>query len=136
MQVQVLIIATILSFSTLAREKITSVDFVQVLNDYHAEALFYYQNNWQRYRKQAQTKGYIESYQILQTEPNDKVPFHFMLITTYPDQQAFDKREEHFQPLIETGGGLKLLNDLKPGEFRKTLFYVDGKTLGTQSVKP
>lgn len=127
MRLQIFVTAFLLSFNLMASEKITSVDFVEILNDKREEALFYYKNNWEKYRKQAQQLGYIESYMLLQTQPTEDAPFHLMLITTYPNQQAFDQREEHFQPLIAAGGGLKLLNEAKPPAFRKTLFYVDGK---------
>ena len=105
--------------------KISTIDFVQVLNNNKKEVLYYYKNNWEILRKMAVTKGYIESYQFLKTTPTKEAPFSFMLITTYKNKAQFDKREPHFQELIKAKGKLKLLNDKKPGEFRKVLFGKD-----------
>jgi hypothetical protein len=97
-----------LSFCLHASQKITSVDFVQVIDNNKQEALYYYQNNWQHYRQLAKAKGFIEDFMLLETEATEQAPFHFMLITTYPNQEAYDKREENFRPLMETRDGLKL----------------------------
>jgi len=103
-------------------EAISTVDFVQILYDNQAEALFYYENNWKPLRDTALAKGYITSYEMLETPFTEDAPFHLMLITTYADEEQFAKREEHFLPLVETSGGLKLLNDKQPDAFRKSVF--------------
>lgn len=103
-------------------DRITTVDFVQILDDNKAEAEFYYQNNWKVLRQMALKKGYIHSYQLLETPVSEEAPFHYMLITTYADKAQYDLREDHFGELIKEKGELKLLNDKKPGEFRKSLF--------------
>ena len=111
-------------------QKISTIDFVQVLNDNKEEAIFYYENNWLELRKMAVDKGYIVSYSILETEPTDEAPFHLVLQTTYPNKDAFDMAEERFQELIKERGPLQLLNDKKTGEFRKILFSkMDAKHL-------
>jgi hypothetical protein len=102
--------------------KISTIDFVQVLNNNKKEVLHYYKNNWEILRKMAVKKDYIASYQFLETTPTKEAPFSFMLITTYKNKAQFDKREPHFQELIKAKGKLDLLNDKKPGEFRKVLF--------------
>lgn len=105
--------------------KISTIDFVQVLNQNKKEVIFYYENNWEVLRKMAIKKSYIDSYQLLETKPTKEAPFSFMLITTYKDKAQFDKREKHFQELIKLKGKLKLLNHKKPKEFRKTIFSKD-----------
>jgi hypothetical protein len=105
--------------------KISTIDFVQVLNRNKKEVIFYYQNNWEVLRKMAVQKNYIDSYQFLETSPTKEAPFSFMLITTYKNQKQFAKREKHFQELIKAKGALKLLNNKKPGEFRKVIFGKD-----------
>ncbi len=105
--------------------QISSVDFVAVANDHHAEALFYYQNNWKALRTAAVKKGYIASYQLLEVEPSETTPFHFILITTYANQAQYDARETHFEELIQASGGLKLLNTLQPKDFRQVLHGQD-----------
>ncbi len=102
--------------------KISTLDFVQVLNNNKAEALYYYQNNWLELRKKAVEKGYIASFDFLETEPTPENPINFILITTYLEKDDFEKREENFAELIKERGGLQLLNEIKPEEFRKTLF--------------
>ena len=106
--------------------KITVIDFVQILNDNQEEADYYYKNNWKWLREKAIEKGYIHSYQVLETSPTDDQPFHLMLITTYKDQAQYEKGEDHFQKLIEQKGSLRLLNEKQPGEFRKNLFHKEG----------
>ena len=49
-----------------------------------------------------------------------------ILITTFSNAVQFDNRETHFSKLIKASGGLKLLNDKTPGEFRKSVFAVVG----------
>ena len=105
-----------------AQDKISSIDFVQIQNDNKAEALYYYQNNWKVLRESAIEKGYIHSFQFLEVEPTEEAPFHIILITTYGNEAQYAKREEHFSELIEARGDLRLLNEKKPGEFRKILF--------------
>ena len=102
-------------------DRISTIDFVQVLNDNKEEVIYYYQNNWRVLREMAIKKGYIHSFQLLET-PIDGEPFQFMLITTYKNEEQYDLREDHFAELIEERGALKLLNNKKPGEFRKILF--------------
>ncbi|GAA3606558.1 hypothetical protein Q4Q39_11090 [Flavivirga amylovorans] len=109
-------------------DKISTIDFVQILNDNKEEAAFYYQNNWKVLRKMAIKKKYIHSFQILETPANEDAPFHLMLITTYLNEEQYKLREDHFSELIKEKGKLELLNDKKPGAFRKTLFSKE-KTL-------
>ena len=103
-------------------ETISTVDMVEVLNGNQAEAEFYYENNWKVLRDQAMEKGYIHSYQLIKTEPTEDLPVSLMLITTYKDMAQYEQAEENFGKLIEASGGLKLLNDKKPGEFRKNIY--------------
>ena len=102
--------------------KISTIDFVQIINNNKKEAIYYYQNNWEVLRKMAVKKDYIRSYQLLKTIPTKEAPFSFMLITTYKNKMQFDKREKYFEELIKEKGSLELLNAKKPGDFRKTLF--------------
>ncbi len=103
-------------------DRISTMDFVQVLNDNKQEALYYYQNNWKILREMALSEKYIDSYQLLETTPSEEAPFTFMLITTYANEGQYSQREENFAKLIEQRGPLKLLNEKQPAEFRKTSF--------------
>ena len=106
-------------------QSISSMDFVEIVNDNQEEALFYYQNNWKILRQMAIKKNYISSFKLLKDMGQDKNSFSLILVTTYANREQFEKREEHFQELIKEKGGLELLNEKKPGEFRKTVFSKD-----------
>ena len=103
-------------------DKISTIDFVQIVNDNKDEAMYYYENNWKVLREMAIKKGYIHSFQILETPMSEDEPFQLMLITTYLNKEQYDLRENHFSILIKEKGELKLMNDMKPVDFRKTLF--------------
>jgi hypothetical protein len=124
---RILIILLLLGMSTIGTaqtdERTTVIDFVEILNDNHEEALYYFENNWLALRKKAIDKGYIDSYQLLETPYSEAAPFHFMLITTYANQEQYDQSEDRFVELIEEKGPLQLLNAKQPGEFRKIVFY-------------
>lgn len=106
-------------------EQVTTIDYVQVLNDNREETLFYYQNNWKLLRAQAVEKSYIDSFQLLETPYSEEAPFHFILVTTYANQAQYEKREDNFGELIEAKGPLRLLNDKQPTDFRKIIFSKD-----------
>ena len=80
--------------------KISTIDFVQTLNNNEKEVIYYYENNWEILRKMAIKKNYIDSYQLLKTKSTKDAPFSFMLITTYKNKTQFDAREKHFEELI------------------------------------
>ncbi|WP_350285621.1 hypothetical protein [uncultured Croceitalea sp.] len=103
-------------------EKISTIDFVQILNNNKEEAIYYYQNNWKVLREMALEKEYIHSYEVLEPQMSEEAPFELMLITTYLGKDQYDSRETHFEELIKAKGPLSLMNEKKPNQFRKTLF--------------
>jgi len=103
--------------------RISTIDFVEIIDANIKEAVYYYNNNWKVLRQRALAKDYILSYQLLKTPLTDDNKIELLLITTYANQEQYDKREEHFEELIKDKGGLKLLNDKKPNEFRKIAFF-------------
>lgn len=110
--------------------KVSTIDFVQILNDNREEAIYYYENNWLELRKMALERSFIDSYEIIEVGFTDDAPFHLILKTTYASLEQHSKAEERFTKLIEEKGALKLLNDKKPGDFRKVIFNTpDGKHL-------
>ncbi len=117
----ILLILAVISYGQ-QNTQISTIDFVQILNDNNEEAIYYYQNNWTELRERAMNKGIIHSYQLLEVPATQDAPFHLMLITTYANENQFDLREEGFSRLIEEHGQLKLLNGKTPDEFRKTVF--------------
>ncbi len=111
-------------------ERISTLDFVQVLDDNYEEAIYYYQNNWNILREWAVKESYIASYEFMQTQPSQEQPFHFILMTTYSNKEQFDKREENFAILIERRGGRRLKNELQPSEFRKIIYSKESSSHG------
>ena len=102
--------------------RISTIEFVQILDDNKEEALFYYQNNWKVLREMAVKKSYIDSFELLEVEFTEDQPYHIILMTTFANKDQFEKREEYFEELIKAKGPLRLLNKKKPGEFRKNLY--------------
>lgn len=103
-------------------DRITTIDFVEILNNNKEEAVYYFKNNWKILRDIAVERNYIESYEILETPWSEDEPFHIMLITTYADRDQYELREDHFGELIKEKGEVNLMNGKKPNEFRNTLF--------------
>lgn len=103
---------------------IRSYDFVEILNDHEEEAMYYYELNWLPARELAVEKGYIESFDLLETRFSKDCPFHVILITTYSDSAQYKAREKNFDKVFEIRGERKLLNELQPSEFRGFVFDV------------
>lgn len=115
-------------------EVVTVVSIIKVKNNKHAEASFYYENNWKVLRKQALAEGIIHSYEFVEAKADEKADFDYVTITRFDDQAQFDKAEENFAKIMEPRGDPKLLNDLKPNEFREVVYVKIGKSLfGTKS---
>lgn len=102
-------------------EVITTIENVKILNNNRAEALYYFKNNRKVLRDKAKAKNYITSYSLDETKFSETEPFHIKLTTVYENKTQYENREKHFQKLIKENGSLKLLNDKKPGEFRKSV---------------
>ncbi len=118
--------------SSHAQKVISTIDFVKIKNDHRPEALFYYENNWKLFRDIALEKNYIKSYKLLTTRPDTTSNnFDLILITEYSDSTQFKLNEQRFQEIIKTSrpSGLKLLNDLKPNDFRQLLFFKQTETI-------
>lgn len=103
--------------------EIHTYDFVKVLNGNQSEALYYYQNNWQKLREEAVKQSYIKGFSVLQT--GNKAEYDLALVTVYASEKQFSQREANFQKLIDARGELALLNDKKPADFRKVVGEAD-----------
>lgn len=119
-----------LSVASHAQEKIVTVfEAVKIKNEKRAEAVYYYENNWKVLREQAVKKGYIHSFEFFESKADEQAGFDLVLITRFKDQAQYEKAEENFKELIEAKGGLRLLNELKPGEFRQRVFVKVGNSI-------
>jgi hypothetical protein len=103
---------------------VSVMDFVKIRNGKKAEALYYYENNWKMYREVAVERGLIHSYQLVIATPDSLNNFDLILITTYKDSAQYLKSEENFQPILKElrPNGPKLLNEIKPADFRQNVF--------------
>ena len=128
MRIKLLFIVLFMSSFCFAQQnnQLSTIDFVKVLNNNKEEVVYYYNHNWKILREMALKKGYIASYQFLETSPSEKAPFSFILITTYPNQEQYDLREKHFAEVIKEKGALQLMNDKKPADFRENLYNKEG----------
>jgi hypothetical protein len=104
---------------------ISVIDFVKIKDEKIKEALYFYENNWRVYRAIALTKEYIKSYQLLTTAADSNANFDIILITEYSDSTQLKLSEKRFQEIIKDlrPTGPKLLNNVKPNDFRVNLFY-------------
>lgn len=108
-------------------QQISSMDFVKVKNNHFEETEFYYDNNWKKLREIALQRGIIHSYELKKVKSGtEEKQFDFILITTYQDQAQYDASEEEFDKIIaevrKTNDGPKLLNQIKPSDFREILY--------------
>ncbi|MDC8002931.1 hypothetical protein POV27_02650 [Aureisphaera galaxeae] len=100
-------------------ESITSMDFVEVVDNQVEETVYYYENNWLVLRKKAIEDKAIKDYGLFISPATEKDPAYIVLVTTYANKEQFDNRENYFGKLIEARGERKLLNEKQPSEFRK-----------------
>ena len=107
------------------KAQISTIEFVEILNGNKAEALFYFKNNWKVLREKALAQNHISGFQLMENERSKEAPFDLILMTSYATHQQYLDREEVFQVLISESGGLQLMNDKKPSEFRKSVFGIE-----------
>ena len=70
--------------------------------------MFYYENNWKTLREKASAKGYIHSYELIESKADEKADFDIVLITRYANQTQFDKAEENFQEIMREHDGFEI----------------------------
>jgi hypothetical protein len=118
------VIASIFVVQAQNNPSIFAIDFVKILNNNQKETFYYYANNWNASREIALAKNYIKSYQLINTKADSAADFDLMLITEYTDSTQYKMREERFASIIKelNPAGPKLLNTIKPNDFRKIVF--------------
>ena len=109
--------------------KISVTEGIAVKNGHHKEAVFYYENNWLAFRKEALKLGYIDSYELIVSE-NDDDDADILLVTNFSSRAQFNAIEERYKNLTQ-GKELQLLNDIPPKEFRQSVFIFTGKNKWT-----
>ena len=73
-------------------------------------------------------KKIIKSYQLVEAKADSLNNFDLILITVYTDSVQYSKSEENFAPLLKQlrPNGPVLLNETKPNDFRKNVFFKIG----------
>ncbi|GMN11828.1 hypothetical protein MTsPCn9_12040 [Croceitalea sp. MTPC9] len=127
MKFKVLVVLFFGGFLLHSQEKpqISTMEFVEILNNNKAEALYYFKNNWKVLREKALAKDDITGFNLMESKKSEESPFDLILMTSYANKEKYMNREQAFQALISQSGGLKLLNKKKPSEFRRSVFAID-----------
>ena len=100
-----------------SNERVSTLEFVKIVGDNRAEAMYYYENNWKPLRELAVQRGYIESFQLVENTGDD-TSFDLVLVTNYSSHAQYDQHESRFDELMRTRGDVALLNDKQPDDFR------------------
>ncbi|MEQ9090187.1 MAG: hypothetical protein RIE52_03810 [Balneola sp.] len=116
-----------LSLVSVSAQEVSVIDFVKTVDNNKEELIYYYESNWKVLRDIALEKDFIHSYELLITEADPAADFDVILITRYKNEKQYQQGEERFQQIIKERnkeyGGIRLLNELKPGEFRKNVSH-------------
>ena len=105
-----------------AAAEVITVDYVRVLNGNAKEAVYFYENNWKKFRIAAVRKGIITSFKLLVKSSQDGQT-DILLITAFESQEQYERREENFLEVMQDAreGGPALLNNKSPAEFREVI---------------
>ena len=106
--------------------KISVVEGIAIKNGNRAEAIYYYENNWLSFRKEALELGYIDSYELIVSSNDSSDDAGIVLITHFESAAQFSEIEANFEKIMQHRQ-LQLLNDIEPGEFRENIFVVTGE---------
>ena len=98
-----------------ASEAILFQEKIKILNGKKEEAIYYYRNNWEAFRKHAKERRWIQDYSLkLSSSQEDE----FVLETLFADSSQFWQIEKHFKEWATARTGPILLNEISPSEFR------------------
>ena len=100
-------------------QTISAIDIVQGNKRFEKEILFYYRENWAKFREQAFKEGAISGYRLLTTPLDSLGNFSLILVTEYPDSSRLLQSEQNFQPIMKQirPHGPIYLNKLKREQF-------------------
>lgn len=108
------------------KNSMAKIDFVKIKNNNQNEAIYFYENNWKKFREAAISKSYIKSYELLTDESFSNSNFDIILITEYVDENQFSRYEENFESITTSlhPNGPQFLNRKKPSEFRENVYSI------------
>ncbi len=106
------------------------MDFVKTHAGKEAEKQYFYENNWLAFRKEALKRRYIAGYELVSVK-DSSAGYDTILITRYADSTQFAAIEKRFTDVMKEiqPEGTKLLNALKPNEFRAFVRAFAGKSV-------
>jgi len=107
------------------------MDVVEVPVARREEAIYYFENNWKLFREVAMEKGLIRSYRMMEVDHENSDHLELILTTEFSNDTQFEQVEENFEPIMKAvrPNGPILLNEIKPGEFRKLVSTRKGLVL-------
>ena len=122
------LIQSISFLTVIIGQKVTSIDIVQAREKDMEEVNYFYEKNWLEFRKESLNSGYITGYKFIQSQPDSLGMITITLLTEYADCTMYNKREEHFRPIMSriSPNGPKYLNQRKNREFLKNIHDTDG----------
>lgn len=118
-----LVLACLALSRTAYADAVTVVEGVEIVNGNREEAIFFYANNWQKFREEALRLGYLDSYELIVSDEGRDPKVEIVLVTRYANPEQYEESEPRFQKII-AARTLQLMNDLKPGEFRQNVFLL------------
>lgn len=123
-------VAFFILLSSLNAQVISTLDIVKVNGQYEQEAMYFYNENWLQFRKEALKENVISDYEMLRTPDDSAGFFNLILITEYADSASFRNMEAGFAPIMKrvAPNGPKMLNDVPRSKF---LEYVSGHDMSS-----
>lgn len=110
-------------WQTVLADAVTVVEGIKILDGKRAEAVFYYENNWAHFRREAVEQELVDSFELIVAGPDNDEPVDILLITRFRDPEQYAGIEDAYERIMD-GRELRLLNDTVPGEFRRSAFVV------------
>lgn len=108
-----------------------TMDFVKIKDGKRDETIYFYENNWKLYRDEAKKRGFIDSYELIETKSEKHADFDLILITRYNGEEQMKNSEKNFEPILKElrPNGPALKNAVQPADFRVNVSFYTGRPL-------
>ena len=112
-------------------QKISTFDIVKINAKYEKEAMYFYEQNWLAFRKEALKQKVISGYEMYRSPADTTHHFDLTLITIYKNEKAFKVSEEKFRLIMKaiSPDGPKYLNEVRRDQFLKYIAGSEGKLI-------
>jgi hypothetical protein len=130
MRLNLLILLVTLSFTAFS-QKIPTFDIVNIDANFEKEAMYFYNNNWREFRKEALKQKVITGFEMYKSAIDSTKHFALTLVTTYKDEKAYHQSEEKFSPIMKkvSPNGPKYMNEIKREQFLQYMAGSEGKAV-------